>query len=97
MKVVELEIMRESKDDFSKFLQQCKRAINKLYSYIYSEKMIVKVTEEVWSSKVENRTLWQKLKKTGFINYVENERDYLLVIDFDFQNHVYVTLENKEG
>ena len=94
---VELEIMRESKDDFSKFLQQCKRAINKLYSYIYSEKMTVKVDQELWSSKVEDQTLWQKLKKTGSINYVENEKNYLLAIDFDFGNHIYVSLERKDG
>ena len=97
MKVVELEIMRESKDDFSKFLQQCKRAINTLYSYMYSEKMTVKIDKEVWSSMVDGHTLWQELKKTGSVSYVENERDYLLVIDFIFENHIYVSLEKKEG
>ncbi|PXV61247.1 hypothetical protein CLV62_12580 [Dysgonomonas alginatilytica] len=80
---------RPSKTDFNSFLNQCKRAINKLYGFNVS------VNQEFWSCRVnsiyvdgemiDGKTYWEELKETGSLSLT----DGLFCIDFQFDSHVY--------
>jgi hypothetical protein len=83
-----MEYYQHSNEDWSKFLDQCKRAINKIHGFTVSVKY------DFWSTymnsciidgKRDERTYWDILKETGSLSI----NDGCLCIDFQFYSHVY--------
>jgi hypothetical protein len=73
-------------NDFTLFLNQCKRAVDKIYGFK------VGIDEELWSmeSKEIGETFWQQLKRSGELSY----NDEFIVIDFEYDRNVYA--ESKQ-
>ena len=71
------------KNDFQLFLNQCKRAVNKVYEYNVSTKY------DVWSVAEDGETLWNKLRNTGKLEYT----DGFVVLDFIYGTHIYAEMK----
>ena len=87
-----IEFYKESKEDFNKFLAQCKRAMNKINGFN------VPTDNEEWSlENTKGQTFWNQLKETGQLSYSEGSTSegYVKGFDFDFGNHVYAYYEEK--
>lgn len=72
--------INERGNDFQLFLEQCKRAVNKVYGFV------VLVEYEMWSMvDEEGETFWEQLKRTGRLEY----SDEWTTIDFEYDVHIY--------
>jgi hypothetical protein len=73
-------------EDFNKFLEQCKRAVNKVSGYKCSVKHDFWSTCVKWSANWrECRTYWDVLRETGSLSV----NDGIFCIDFQADCHVF--------
>lgn len=88
MKVVRQYYKTDEGNNFDSFLRKCKYAMKKCFGYD-------DVRYDFWSMRTDIGTFWETLKKTGRLDYIDNSGiDYLIVIDFEFENHIYAELQS---
>ena len=74
---------KQRENDFTLFLESCKRAVNKIHGYVLSTKY------DFWSIVENDTTMWDKLKATGTLIY----SDEFMVIDFIYDCHIYAEMK----
>lgn len=89
-----IEYYQLSKENFNAFLQQCRRAMDKIFGYHMSVKF------DEWSKIVKDEegneiTAWEFLKKYGYLHHSERDNyiHYKMGYSFIYGSHVYAYYE----